>query len=218
MPKTTKTGTKHNASYVSDKVFLNIPYDKRFEPLYLAFIAGLSGFGLIPQAVLQIPESERRLEQIFSLIGDSKISFHDLSRVKLDPNPPRTPRFNMPFELGLAVAWQRIGDRSHRWYVFEAEAHRLQKSLSDLNGTDPYIHHCNPLEVLQQLTDALIRTKHRPSVIELEAILGDLTKVSVKIKRKLRTTSLFGSRAFEELVFAATESAHIHVASLRKVP
>ena len=214
MPKSTKTATKHKASSVSDRVFLNIPYDKKFEPLYLAFIAGLSGFGLIPQAVLQIPESERRLVRIFSLIRRCKVSFHDLSRVKLDPQPPPTPRFNMPFELGLAVAWQRIGDPSHRWYVFEADAHRLQKSLSDLNGTDSYIHHCKPLGVLQQLTNALIRTKHRPTVIELEAILSDLRKVSVKIKRKLRTQSLFGSRAFEELVFAAGDSAHRHVASL----
>src|SRR5208337_563400 len=131
IPKTIKTGTTRKASYVSDKAFLNIPYDKQFEPLYLAFIAGLSGFGLIPQAVLQIPESKRRLDRIFSLIGECKISFHDLSRVKLDLKPPPTPRFNMPFELGLAVAWQSIGDPSHRWYVFEAEAHRLQKSLSD---------------------------------------------------------------------------------------
>ena len=44
----------------SDGVFLNIPYDEDFEPLYLAFIAGLSGFGLIPHAVLEIPTNERR--------------------------------------------------------------------------------------------------------------------------------------------------------------
>src|SRR5271169_1377497 len=100
MPRIAKTGTKRRASHVSDKVFLNIPYDKKFEPLYLAFIAGLSGFGLIPQAVLQIPESERRLDRIFSLIRRCKISFHDLSRVELDRKPPPTPRFNMPFELG----------------------------------------------------------------------------------------------------------------------
>ena len=31
--------------------------------------------------------------------------------------------------LGLAVAWQRTRNRSHHWYVFEAKAHRLQKSL-----------------------------------------------------------------------------------------
>ena len=217
MLKNTRTRIRYKASHVSDKVFLNIPYDKNFEPLYLAFIAGLSGFGLIPQAVLQIPESERRLLRIFSLIRRCKISFHDLSRVQLDPMHPRTPRFNMPFELGLAVAWKTIGDPSHRWFVFEAEAHRVQKSLSDLNGTDPYIHNCHPLGVLQELPNVLIRTKHRPTVIELEAILTDLRKAAAKIKRGLRTKSLFGSRAFEDLVLAAQRIARTHVASLRQI-
>ncbi len=122
----------------------------------------------------------------------------------------------MPFELGLAVAWQRIGDRSHRWYLFEAKAHRVQKSLSDLNGTDPCTHHCKPLGVLQQLTNALIRTRHRPTVIELEAILGDLKKAAVKIKRTLGTKSLFGSRAFEDLVYVAGVISRRHIPSLRQ--
>ena len=114
------------------------------------------------------------------------------------------------------MAWQTVGEPAHRWYVFEAEAHRLQKSLSDLNGTDPYIHDCQPLGVLQQLTNALIRATHRPTVIELEAILDDLKRVAVKIKRGLRTKSLFGSRAFADLVLAAKFIARTHVASLRK--
>ena len=79
------------------------------------------------------------------------------------------------------------GDDSHRWYVFEAEAHRLQKSLSDLDGTDPKIHSCRPLGVLQEIANALTRSRHHPTVIELEAILGDLNKAAVKIKRELRT-------------------------------
>jgi hypothetical protein len=216
MRTTPKSSTNLKPSHVSDKAFLNIPYDQEFEPLYLAFIAGLSGYGLIPQAVLQIPESERRLDRIFSLIRRCKISFHDLSRVELDPKRPPTPRFNMPFELGLAVAWHRIGDSSHRWYVFEAKAHRLQKSLSDLNGTEPYIHDCRPRGVLQQLTNVLIRRRHRPTVIELEAILLDLEKAAVKIKSALRSKSLFTARAFEDLVLAAGKIAPSHVASLRQ--
>lgn len=84
--------------------FLNVPYDKKYEDLYLAFIAGLCGFGLTPRATVEIPGSERRLNRILSLIKDCRYSFHDLSRVELDRRSPPTPRFNMPFELGLAVA------------------------------------------------------------------------------------------------------------------
>ena len=113
----------------------------------------------------------------------------------------------MPFELGLAVAWHESGDPSHHWYVFEAKAHRLQKSLSDLNGTDPYIHHCRPREVLHQLTNVLVRERHRPSVRELEAILRELKKAAARIKAELRTKSLFTARAFADLVLAAAKIA-----------
>jgi len=31
-----------------------------------------------------------------------------MSRVELDAKRPQTPRFNMPFELGLTVAWEIV--------------------------------------------------------------------------------------------------------------
>ncbi|MGA9896888.1 MAG: hypothetical protein WBQ09_02230, partial [Terriglobales bacterium] len=88
-----------------DAVFLNIPYDPQFERLYLAYIVGLTVLGFVPRATLGIPSGARRLERIFGLIQRCRYSVHDLSRVQLDRNAPRTPRFNMPFELGIAVAW-----------------------------------------------------------------------------------------------------------------
>jgi len=93
------------------RAFLNIPFDNQYESLYLAFIAGLSGFGLTPQTVLQIPGSHRRLDRLTKLISTCQYSFHDLSRVELDHRRPRIPRFNMPFELGLAVAWRSMSIR-----------------------------------------------------------------------------------------------------------
>jgi hypothetical protein len=87
-----------------------IPYDGRFENLLLAYIAGISAFGFAPRATLEIPFSQRRLDRIISLIASSQYSVHDLSRVQLDRTAPRTPRFNMPFELGLTVG---IGNPNH---------------------------------------------------------------------------------------------------------
>ena len=121
-------------------VFLNVPYDQGFEPLYIAYVSGLIAFGLEPRATLQIPGGERRLDRILELIGDCRYSFHDLSRVELNLRRPATPRFNMPFELGLAVAWQRFREPTHTWCVFESRSWRAGKSLSDLSGTDVYIH------------------------------------------------------------------------------
>jgi hypothetical protein len=84
-------------------VFLNFPYDGQFVPLYLAYIAGVCAFKLIPRVALELPGGERRLNRIVELILSCRYSFHDLSRVELDLRRPRTPRMNMPFELGLAV-------------------------------------------------------------------------------------------------------------------
>jgi hypothetical protein len=91
----------------TDSVFLNIPYDRRFGRLYLAYIAGLIELGLTPKVTLGIPGGAARLDRIFDLIRTCRYSVHDLSRVQLDFAPPPTPRFNMPFELGLQLAGQR---------------------------------------------------------------------------------------------------------------
>jgi len=161
-------------------VFLNVPYDSKYERLYIAFIAGLCGFGLVPRATVELPGSERRLARIISLIRRCRYSFHDLSRVQLDAGRPRTPRLNMPFELGLAVA-QALNQRGrHEWFVFEARPHRLSKSLSDLAGTDPHIHGGKALGVLRSLANTLSRNKNRPKLGELEMIYRDVEKAAAR--------------------------------------
>jgi hypothetical protein len=96
----------------ADKVFLNIPYDEKFKRLFLAFIAGISAFGMVPRATLEIPTSRRRLERILGLIGDCQFSIHDLCRMEIDRKAPQTPRFNMPFELGLRWLTRKRSDKS----------------------------------------------------------------------------------------------------------
>ena len=145
-------------------VFLNIPYDSGFRNLYLAYIVGLYQFGLKPRVTLGIPGGDRRLDRIQELIRSCRYSIHDLSRVQLDRTPPVTPRFNMPFELGLAVASAKLKPNAHTWFVFETRIRRVQKSLSDLDGTDPNIH-CGTVEgVMHQLCNAFVRRKFRPTV------------------------------------------------------
>ncbi len=216
MPKKSSRSRATHPRLPRDTAFLNVPYDSSYEDLFLAWVAGLCGFGLIPRATLEIPGSARRLDRIFKLIRRCRVSFHDLSRVELDATPPPTPRFNMPFELGLAVAWAAMRDRKHEWFVFESQRHRLSKSLSDLDGTDPYIHHATPRGLLGALANALSRSRHRPTVEELEQIFADLKEAAARIRKDLRTESLFAARAFGELVFAGVASARRRIASLRR--
>jgi hypothetical protein len=101
----------------SPEVFLNVPDHKKFERLFLAFIAGTSAFGLTPRTTLEITTSVRRFARILDLIRRCEYSIHDLSRVEIDRPFPSTPRFNMPFELGWSVALQ-TGEIAQRfkWY------------------------------------------------------------------------------------------------------
>src|SRR5438552_16508326 len=106
------------ARSTANTAFINIPYDQRYQDLYLAFIAGLTAFGLDPRATLEIPGGARRLDRIFELITSCQYSFHDLSRVELDRKRPQTPRFNVPFELGLVLGWLKTRGRA-RFQIIE---------------------------------------------------------------------------------------------------
>jgi hypothetical protein len=190
------------------EVFLNIPYDKKFERLFLAYIAGISAFGLVPRATLEIPDSSRRLDKILKLVGDCRYSLHDLSRVELDRKKPRTPRFNMPFELGLAVASQkRKGKVGTDWYVFESTNYRLEKSLSDLNGTDPKIHDGRVAGVLGELCHVFRRKGRQPSVQQMTKIYREIRKAQPVILKRAGATTPYKARIFQDICVAASALA-----------
>ncbi len=179
--------------------FLNIPYDTEFVSLYLAYIAGLSAFGIRPTASLEIPGGDRRLDRIFTLIQSCRYSFHDLSRVQMDERRPPTPRFNMPFELGLTVAWDKLNPGTHSWFVMESQSRRVLKSLSDLAGTDVQIHNGNVNGVFRELANSLVRAERQPPVQEMQAIYRALQQRLPAIQRQAGGGSVYGARTFHEL-------------------
>jgi hypothetical protein len=120
----------------------------------------------------------------------------------------------MPFELGLAVAWATLGNATHRWFVLEKVSHRLTKSLSDLNGTDPFVHRGNARGVLKALSNALYRNAESPTFTELEMILRDLKAAASRFRSSRKGGSLFDAHAFKWLVFMAQSSAQKQVAAL----
>jgi hypothetical protein len=184
-----------------ESVFLNIPYDPSFIRLYFAYITALSAMGLLPRATLGIT-GNRRLDRIASLIASCAYSIHDLSRVQLDRHAPRTPRFNMPFELGLAVAWSQTHPR-HKWYVFEAVGRRLTKSLSDLDGTDPYIHGGTVRGVMREVCNAFVSPRKQPTVPQMIKMYRELRQSSPRILNNAGAHSMFTARVFSDLCLAA---------------
>ena len=190
------------------EVFLNVPYDEKFERLFVAYIAGISAFGLVPRATLEIRTSSRRLEKIGRLISKCRYSLHDLSSVELDAHAPRTPRFNMPFELGLAVARQQnAGVGKHNWFVCESKQLRLLKSLSDLNGTDPYIHGGTIAGVFRELCNIFVRTDRQPTVQQMFRIYREMRRNLSHILRQAGADSSYTARVFKDLSILASVCA-----------
>lgn len=130
-----------------------------------------------------------------------KYSLHDLSRFGVDPRT-RCARFNMPFELGVAVALQLL-DRDHTWVLLETTPFRLQKSLSDLNGFDPHIHGATQEGILRALRNAFQRDQNRPNMDDLRALLQVVNGMARDLKVGGKTRSLYDASSFRELVQAA---------------
>lgn len=191
------------------EVFLNVPYDARYERLFVAFISGISSFGLVPRATLEITTSSRRLDRIFNLMRACRYSIHDLSRVELDGHFPRTPRFNMPFELGLSVAHQKgVGGVSkHSWFVCESRNYRLAKSLSDLNGTDPFIHDGTTEGIFRELCNIFRRPGRQPSVQQMGRIYRELRRNMPIVMHQAGSPTPYTARVFKDLCVIASAAA-----------
>ncbi len=186
-------------------VFLNVPFDEDYAPLFVALITGLAALGRKPRCVLEVPSGGRnRLERIFGLIASCGASIHDLSRVTLSDHL-NVPRFNMPFELGIAYSLSQL--RPHSFFVFEEKAFRLQASLSDLSGHDPYIHDGSSSGVLRCILDCFGAPSKALRLPTLEAMARRLTQSALRLQKEHRTPGLFHSYLFRRIVLAAVELA-----------
>jgi hypothetical protein len=153
----------------------------------------------MPRAAIEIPGGQARLDRILELIASCRYSIHDLSRVQLDRSRPPVPRFNMPFELGLAVAWEKISGEPHFWFVCEEQRPRLEKSLSDLKGTDPYIHGGTIHGLFRQLCNAFIRSHRQPTILQIRSVYSELRRQLPQLLQDSGARSPFEARVFKDL-------------------
>jgi hypothetical protein len=187
------------------QVFLNLPFDdiEGYEDCFLAYVGGVVGLGLKPRSVLEIPSGGRdRLTRIFRLMRECRYSVHDLSRIQLRAR--RYPRFNMPFELGLATALS-LGPRPpHDRYVFASDYRLVQRVASDLGGVDVYEHHGRARGVIMALTNAFVR-RHRAATLNPVAVHRQLREwMNVNCRRSRPRRSLYEAAVFRDIVFFAT--------------
>lgn len=120
-------------------VFINCPFDAKFQPLLHAAIFTIHTCGLIARCALEDSDQNLRFSRILDIIGECRYGIHDLSRIE----PGKMPRNNMPLELGVFIGCRHFGteyDYDKDYLVLDSKPHRYKKHITDLGGEDPSIH------------------------------------------------------------------------------
>jgi hypothetical protein len=139
-------------------VFLNVPFDVAYRPLFEALVFCVTDCAFVPRCALEASDAGHvRVEKIARIITDCTLGVHDISRTELD-RKSRLPRFNMPFELGLFLGAKRFGNRRQKrksTLILDRERYRFQKFLSDIAGQDIKPHRDNPALLIKAVRDWL---------------------------------------------------------------
>ena len=125
-------------------VFVNCPFDEAYRALLHAALFAIHDCGFAARTALEdVGSDETRLDKIVRIIGESRFSVHDISRVEVNADAP-LPRFNMPFECGLSFGAARFGSAAgatgRDQLVLAAEKFQDRRTLSDLAGQDAAYH------------------------------------------------------------------------------
>ena len=136
------------------QVFINCPFDESYHPFIEAATFTILACGYTPRCALEFGDTGYdRLSRIGDLIDQCDFSLHDISLTELDP-ASGLPRFNMPFELG--IAWGRKRRKTNRkLLVIDRALHQYERSISDLKALDPVSHDGDPLEMVAQVRNWL---------------------------------------------------------------
>ena len=137
-------------------VFINCPFTDDYAPFLQAYVFGVLFCGLRPRTARESSDGgEVRYDKIVRIISGCRLAVHDLSFTGVDP-ASGLARFNMPFELGLFLAAQKLGGgRQARkaCLILEARRYESQKCLSDIAGQDAETHGGDPRVALGRLRD-----------------------------------------------------------------
>jgi len=123
-------------------VFINCPFDKDFKLSFDALVFSTICCGFIPRCAIESGSAALpRMDRIVNALCASKYSVHDLSRCRGEGDS-NFARFNMPLELGIAMAQSFSGDKQskHDWLLLVPRGHAYKKFVSDLAGYDPTEH------------------------------------------------------------------------------
>lgn len=188
------------ASVDPKAVFINVPFDAAYEPLFITLVGILTFLEYKVHSVLEVRESgDGRLYRIYELMRVCRISLHDMSRIGAPV------RFNMPFELGLACSLKLADPSMYEIVVLDSQPYRMDRRLSDYKGRDLYIHRGTVSGMITVLLDAF---QSPPiDVSRLRKALRELRALAEKMKHDALAKTIFHPHLFFLLGKAAAKVA-----------
>jgi hypothetical protein len=166
-------------------VFINCPFDANYEPLLRSIVFATVCCGFLPRSAVDSGTvSDSRMNRIAEAIFSCRYSIHDLSRCRGEGSEALA-RFNMPLELGMAMARRFTADQTgdHDWLILVPDGHQYVKFISDLAGFDPKTHDETPGRVIQAVMSWLAT---RPNAIPTptpKQVLSELPKFEADVIR-----------------------------------
>jgi len=149
---------RRSPSDARPRVFINCPFDDDYGELLRAIAFTIAVCGYKPTCALDDDDAGRiRFDKLKALISEADFAVHDLSRIELSEDTA-TPRFNMPFELGLYLGAKHFGgrrQREKRCLVIAKTRREWAPTISDLAGVDPSFHGGKPDAVIRAVRDFL---------------------------------------------------------------
>lgn len=155
------------AAAYGSRVFLNVPFDLKYQPIFRALVFAIHDCGLQARCALELDDgSQARVEKIYMLIKESRLGIHDISRTQLD-RETRLPRFNMPLELGMFLGAKKFGELPNGTkaiLILDTDRYRYHKFCSDISGQDIRAHDNDATKAIGAVRNWLQATPGVPRV------------------------------------------------------
>lgn len=178
-------------------MFLNLAYVRSNEQLFIGMIAGVTALGLLPTCALAHP-GVLQYDRAIDTIERSRFSIHDLSELGANGRVPRTAHFNMPFELGVAVAVSRHTD--HDWMIFGRDRARIERALSDIKTVEVHQHDGSGTSAVAAVSRSLFREKDDElSLQHMHKVYHSVREAWSRVRLRERYGTAFSPPAFAAL-------------------
>jgi hypothetical protein len=187
-------------------VFINCPFDDDYSVLFDAIVFASVCCGFLPRSALESGTvSEPRLTRVMHALSSCRYSIHDLSRCTGEGSD-NFARFNMPLELGMAMALRFMDPVSeHDWLVLVPQGHAYHRFISDLAAYDPLTHDGSISSVVVAVMSWLATRKDAIPPVTPREVLDLLP--SFQSRRRELDAAWGGYPPWADVVMAAIELA-----------